>query len=78
LKKNLKKVDTQKPKPGEYYKIWEDEPIEPSNVMRIVKVGRKFAYYEKIEFPDLIQRWDFKKHPECLNNKLTPLEEELL
>ena len=68
----------QKPKVGEYYKVQKDFPNEPYNLMKIIKVERNFAFYIKLNWPDHILRWDFKRFPECLCYKLTPVEEELL
>jgi hypothetical protein len=68
----------RKPKKGEYYKIWDDEPSEAWNLMRIVRVRGNFAYYEKLNYIGHIERWDFKEYPECLDYKLTPVEVELI
>ncbi len=78
MKRNLKKADTQKPKIGEFYKIWEHDGLNPSNVMKIHYVGYNIALYTLLNEPPYEQRWDFMKFPEILDQKLTSLEMELM
>lgn len=68
----------RKPEVGAYYRVWNDAANEPYNLMKITRIEGEFAYYIKIDFPEHIQRWNFKKFPECLDYKLTPVEVELI
>lgn len=79
MKKNSKKAVMQKPKAGEFYKVWEDNGLEPCNIMKIVEVKGEIAYYVLINQEDSYQqRWNYIHFPECLSQKLSSLEMELL
>lgn len=70
---------TQKPEVGACYKLWSDVELYPHNVIKVLSVEKTFAtYYSLGEGSRFIQRWDFVTFPECLNNKLSLLEMELL
>lgn len=69
----------QKPKAGEFYKVWEDEGLVFYNIMKITEVHGDYAYYTIMNLPDSYQqRWDYKQFPECLSQKISSLEMELL
>ena len=68
----------RKPKAGEHYRVWNEDLNETWNLMRIVRVRGKFAYYIKLNNINHIARWNFERFPECLDYKLTPVEEELI
>jgi len=78
LKRNSKKAATQKPKIGEFYKIWENDGLTAGNVMKIHYVGYNIALYTLLNETPYEQRWDFMKFPEILDQKLTSLEMELM
>ena len=78
MKRNSKKADTQKPKVGEFYRIWENEGLNPSNVMKIHYVSHNIAFYTLLNAVVYEQRWDFVKYPEIFDQKLTSLERELV
>lgn len=79
MKKNSKKVVMRKPKVGEFYKIFEDEGLELHNIMKITEVEGIFAYYTLLNQEDSYQqRWNFVQFPECLSQKLSSLEMELI
>lgn len=80
MKKNSQKKATQKPKAGEFYRIFSDYCLSLDNVMRIYKVKDNIAYYKRLDRLDgsELSRWNFVQFPECIENKLTPLEVELL
>jgi hypothetical protein len=69
----------QKPKVGEFYKVWEDEGLVPYNIMKIIEVNGDYAYYTLMNQEDSYQqRWNYKQYPECLSQKISSLEMELL
>lgn len=80
MKKNSKKVVLQKPKTGEYYRIFDDRGLDLFNVIKIVKVNRNIAYYVNLGNDNsmLSNRWDYVNFPEILSQVLSPLEVELL
>ena len=78
MKRNSKKAATQKPKIGEFYKIWENDGLTVGNVMKIHYVGYNIALYTLVNGVVYEQRWDFMKFPEILDQKLTSLEMELM
>ena len=80
MKKNLRKKATRKPEVGDFYKIYNNEPLIPNNIILICDVKDQYAYYKKMDSLDWdeLLRWNFIEFPECLENKLTPLEIELL
>lgn len=82
MKKSSNKVDMQKPKKGDLYKIYDDMGLTLSNIMRIVKIHGKFAYYTILAEEQcgvmVNHRWNFEHFPECLGYKLSTLEMELL
>lgn len=69
----------QKPKVGEFYKVWEDEGLKPYNIMKITEVRGEFAYYVLLSQEDSPrQRWNYIQFPECLSQKISSLEMELI
>lgn len=78
MKKNSKKAGTQQPRMGEFYKIEESQGLYLGNVIEIVNVEECFAWYYFLNDNNYICRWDFIKFPEIINQKLSPLECELL
>lgn len=69
----------RKPKVGEFYKIFEDEGLELYNIMKITEVEGIFAYYTLLnQEGSYQQRWNFVQFPECLSQKLSSLEMELI
>ncbi len=70
----------QKPKAGEFYKVWEDEGLDPYNIMKIVEVKGELAYYVLLSEKCSSQQhaWNYINFPECLSQKLSSLEMELI
>jgi hypothetical protein len=72
-------VATQKPKVGEFYKVFDDEGLELYNIMKIIEVKGDFAYYTIMNQKESYQqRWNYKRFPECLGQKISSLEMELI
>ena len=68
----------QRPKVGDHYKVYLEEGLSPYNIMKIVNVNGNFAFYEMLGYSGAIQRWNYIEFPDCLKQKLTDLEVELL
>jgi hypothetical protein len=71
-------VATQKPEVGACYKIWSDEGLELYYIMKIISVKEDCAEYIILKYCNWPQIWDYVQYPECLDNKLSLLEMELL
>ena len=69
----------RKPKVGEFYKVFKDRGLELYNVIKILKVDDYYAYYTCMDqVEELCRTWDYKKFPECLDQKISYLEMELI
>lgn len=80
MKKNSKKVDMQKPKIGECYKLFGDEYLHKKNVLKVIRIPHEedVVIYINLDKPEYEYRWNYKEFPDCLKRKLTNLEVELL
>lgn len=70
-------MDTQKPKVGDYYKLYPKDGLKHFNIIRVVRIENTIAFYTSF-YNTYEERWDFERWTEILNYKLTPLEIELL
>lgn len=68
----------QRPKVGDHYKVYLEEGLVSYNIMKIINVKNNIAFYEILNCFGEIQRWDYIQFPDCLKQKLTDLEIELL